>query len=188
MFGVCCRGCWWWSELAFLCFGLPPGRLYCWFYCNVTVMRTDVCPICEQPFTADRRAVPGDVIVRESEKHSWRGRKSQRISAAVCVECMGQRCQRPDLGDWSGVIGVEMPQFVDGYVPVECENCGTPCLVRPNKKRVRAYCSTRCRAKLLTPTVPGTVTECATCGAEVVGRKGRRYCSNACRQKAYRRR
>lgn len=174
------------SSLVVQCGFCCNSSSYCWIYCNVTVMRTDACPLCGHLFTADRRAVPEQVVIRESEKRSWRGRKTRRAVVPVCVECLSERRQRPLLENWPGVVGVEFPQFTDGYIPGDCEQCGTPCLVRPNKKRIHVYCSERCRVALYAASVPRTVTECSTCGAEVVGRKGRRYCSNACRQKAYR--
>lgn len=155
-------------------------------YCNVADVRTDVCPICERLFSLDLRGIPGFVLVRGSEELPWV--EARRVNTPVCVDCMIQRWQEPDLENWPGLVGVVRPQFMEGYVPITCEHCGTPCFVRPDKGRIHDYCSLRCQSALHRQGLGEVVSSCAVCGKEITRFNGRRYCSQVCRQRAYQRR
>lgn len=77
----------------------------------------------------------------------------------------------------------------------ECKRCGA--LFEPATMRQR-YCSSRCRkathagSRVTSVFVPELLsqerTPCPVCGGAVEGRKSRTYCSNGCRQAAYRER
>lgn len=88
---------------------------------------------------------------------------------------------------------VRAQEFTDGWERHDCQNCALPILLAPSKLRKSAFCSSRCRvavvrARQKAVQVPVTHA-CVTCGNEVIGgRADRKFCSAACRQKAYRNR
>lgn len=106
----------------------------------------------------------------------------------VCQSC----AVVPHAGrdDKQNLVMVAMQEFLERTEPTECEQCGVPLLLRPLRRRKRDTCSSACRAKLYKTetSVPPAVTRCEGCGTEMHGRSDRRYCSPACRQRAYRRR
>ena len=76
----------------------------------------------------------------------------------------------------------------------DCKRCGG--FFEPTTLRQR-FCSPRCRKgyhagiRVTSEAVPEFASQerpCPVCGDEVEGRKSRRYCSNACRQRSYRER
>ncbi len=85
-------------------------------------------------------------------------------------------------------VRATVPAF--GDQPVPCVSCRLPVLFQPDPRRKLDACSDVCRlryyakrrvAPLVTPTCDG-------CGEPMTGRADRRYCSPACRQRAYRQR
>lgn len=66
--------------------------------------------------------------------------------------------------------------------------CELPVLLPVDKRRKVDACSDLCRTRFYARPVELIVTECEDCGCEMTGRSDLRFCSPACRQRAYRRR
>lgn len=147
----------------------------------------DDCPVCLGPITEDNRGVKVTVRRRRSPKHAWlEGWKIGTSTAVACQSCASTAGAGED--GRQNLVSVRLQEFVEDFEPKVCEQCGLPILLKPDKRRKRDTCSEYCRLKLAKAgrSVPTSVTHCEVCGAEVEGRAGRKTCSSACRQKAYR--
>ena len=162
----------------------------------------DMCPVCREPITP-----PGVTtrVVRWRRSEVPVGPFGMYELPGECTrELVCQRCAKdgPRVGDvscrevgpwlvWGGV-GY-------GYPPpreAACTVCGRTVL-RPVfwKPTGEVTCSDRCRLRAYRARVTaarrtqtrGTL-RCGRCGAAMTGRADRRYCSPACRQRAYRNR
>lgn len=156
---------------------------------NVTAMCTKVaCPVCLDSITAEN---PGVRLAfaekRMSPKHEFRSYGGEVL---VCNRC----ATTPNAGaaGKTNLFMVRSREFTDDWERHDCQHCALPILLAPSKLRKAAFCSSRCRiadlrAKQKAVQVAVTYA-CAGCGAEIHGRADRKYCSPACRQKAYRNR
>lgn len=153
-------------------------------------MSTSVsCPVCFDPITAEN---PGVRLARPykrmTPKHKF---KPYRGDVLACHRCATTHDAGADGKE--NLFMVWGREFTDGWERHECRNCALPILLAPSKLRKAAFCSSRCRvavvrAKQKAVQVPVTH-KCDGCGNEVVGgRADRKFCSAACRQKAYRNR
>lgn len=77
-----------------------------------------------------------------------------------------------------------------GRETVTCAACGRSVSVPIDKRRKVNVCSDLCRSRVYDARrVTEAVTHpCEGCGTGITGRADRRYCSPACRQRAYRQR
>jgi hypothetical protein len=81
--------------------------------------------------------------------------------------------------------------YVAGYGPsfesVPCAGCGKPVIGGGRTNRHHVTCSDRCKGRVYHPAVTHVQQSCDVCGDEFVPvRDDARYCSPACRQRAYR--
>ncbi|GAB2626417.1 hypothetical protein GCM10009696_35390 [Kocuria himachalensis] len=99
----------------------------------------------------------------------------------MCNDCINT----PNGGQGSKVslYAIAVREFTEDWGLHHCENCTTPFLLAPSKRRRRMYCSNRCRLALVRaekaaekPTWPSE-----QCGERMTGRADRRFCSAACR-------
>ena len=142
--------------------------------CNVTAMQTRTCAGCgdlipydapaEQAQIYERRRLRRDILCADCAEYPTHARKFRERTIFIY------------LGDMDE--------------PVNCVTCGLPVILPTDKRRRVAACSDRCRSRYYAAMTRVSVPEtpCAECGNPSGGRADRAYCSNACRQKAYRRR
>lgn len=71
---------------------------------------------------------------------------------------------------------------------VNCVVCGLPVLLPVDMRRKVDVCADLCRSRFYAKPVELAVTTCGGCGSEMTRRSDLRFCSPACRQRAYRRR
>jgi hypothetical protein len=158
------------------------GARICNGTCNVTAMDTRSCALCRTP-------IPDDVPAVQTRVLRWRTRarrgRHSAIRAVICDTCAvpGARPVSPD-----GLRDADVPYPNQLASPVPCAVCALPVVLRADKRRKVTVCSDACRARFYADTrsVTRPVTHCDGCGAEMHGRADRRYCSPACRQRAYR--
>lgn len=146
-------------------------------------MGTRICPVCSDPLDGTRPAARATV----NRKH---GRSWSRRVEAVHLDCV-----RGDDGRWNdhtsddGKLRVWPSLTPADAQPVPCQVCGLPVVLPPDKRRRIVTCSDTCRARhYARPAVTPTQHVCGGCGQAMTGRPDRRFCSSACRQRAYRRR
>lgn len=153
---------------------------------NVTAMENNACPVCLTEYTEENRAVNvRGTMVRRSPKHAWK----HGPRGMVCQTCATTIAAGRDGAE--NTVMVSIGTTLDGHEKATCEHCGLPFLVRPVARRKHVACSARCRSALhrADKAVPEAVTRtCDGCGTEMTGRADRRYCSPACKQRAYRNR
>lgn len=108
--------------------------------------------------------------------------KSHRYHNVICLEPVCGRCFKP----------ADDQQFT----AEDCEGCGRLVHQVPRAGRWRTFCCDECRGQVQTiearkrrTDVRGVKRPCALCGERFdPARNDARFCSPACRQKAYRRR
>jgi hypothetical protein len=150
---------------------------------NVTAMSTDMeCPLCER-----RSHGPGvRTDVTRYQRRGYRG-PCRTAREMVCTDCAGTR----DKGGNGKVRALLPSNWRDHFDLHTCSTCGIGVYLPRDARRKVAACSDRCRYRhydaARTP-VEKTVTNCSGCGGKMTGRSDRRYCSPACRQRAYRQR
>ncbi len=100
----------------------------------------------------------------------------------VCRSCFEHRCGHM-VSPWAFTA------------PSSCEACGRPVVSRERRNRLYIYCSERCARRLYNRhrsekrARARRSTCCSACGEQMSpSRSDARYCSNACRQRAYRER
>lgn len=147
--------------------------------------RNGVTAIKPEPWIAFARATcaacsavigPSDTVVRGYRLRSRQWHRPRRSMVSLCIGCAGDRGRYRD--------------------PEACEACGRMVLIpRDGRLRWRVFCSDGCRHKdsSLRQTerrFAARKTRLCSCGAEIRarGRSDRHFCSNACRQRAYRKR
>lgn len=161
----------------------PPRK--CNGRCNVTAMPARTCALCLEPIPDEEQAVQARVSYYRTRRRwvrpAWSGR------AVICLHCATLGQYQPSA---DGLRDARYPEPAERAEPVPCVNCGLPVILRVDKRRKVAACSDSCRAQFYASNKPVTkaVTPCEGCGAEMTGRTDRRYCSPACRQRAYRQR
>lgn len=118
------------------------------------------------------------------------GRTREHLREPVCLGCL-----RPDSAAAQSPDGRVRAHLVGWGAldadPQPCATCGLPILVAPDKRRQVVTCSDLCRARHYSTRarrVTPTAHVCSGCGETMTGRADRRFCSSACRQRAYRRR
>lgn len=142
---------------------------------SVTAMPTHVCAVCETPIPADVAGVQSRVTI--SRRRNGRGQTLRRVICQICASAY--RAESPDgrrRAVWSS----------QPVVQVDCAVCGLPVLLPADKRRKVAACSDLCRSRFYAVPVEPAVTVCEECGCEMTGRSDLRFCSPACRQRAYR--
>lgn len=140
------------------------------------------CPICRTPITTEAPAVHVRLEHRKSRRTGW-GRRL--YDSLVCSECsVTQNAESAD-----GLTKIWGRAFIDDWIQADCMGCGLPVMLRPNPRRKVDVCSGSCRGKYYAARKPVEVAVthvCYECGQQMQGRADRKYCSPACRQKAYR--
>lgn len=126
----------------------------------------------------------------EGQRQSWRDRKS----GAACDKC-GHRFEEDDERRLTrGAIRCTTcaPDHARWSPVAPCDGCGRPLSVDSYRVRRRVHtCSDYCYATALRLARPRErePIDCLTCGERIDARRSdTRYCSPACRQRAYRRR
>ena len=144
-------------------------------------MTTYLCGICGEERDDANPPISAEVA-------HWRtARRNGRPS--LCRELV---CPEHTAGTYAlsadGRHDVYLPGNLDAATA--CVVCGVRVRLRPDKRRRVVVCSDTCRSRFYAARRPVTVsvTHCEGCGAEMTGRSDRRYCSPACRQRAYRHR
>lgn len=150
----------------------------CSSICNVTDMGTHLrqCPICSTEVPADVPMVAAEVGRRRNRRERFWYRREP-----ICMPC-ARSSWNPESPDGKTSA---LHHGADG-VTSTCEVCNQLVVLQPDKRRKVVTCSDRCRlSRYKTKRVPSSVT-CDVCGKTFAARAGARYCSPACRQKAYR--
>lgn len=152
----------------------------CPFRCNVTAME-HTCALCLNPISGVAlQAVVGTFRTR-ARRGGWWHRD------AICPACVDDH--RYFVVSADGLREATYPHPDERAEPDTCQACGLQVILRTSKRRKVIVCSDRCRAATYRKSVDVAVTQqCEGCGDEMTGRSDRRYCSPACRQRAYRRR
>lgn len=141
-------------------------------------METLTCPVCKTDFTATEQAPAHPVDIGRPYRRSI-----TRSRELICHACA---TTRPYPAPPEGIFHVTWPRY-DSTTSVLCEGCETMIAVPDNPRRKHIYCSNKCRQAILRRQAPRDRSrECDTCGNTFTGRAGAKYCSPACRQKAYR--
>jgi predicted nucleic acid-binding Zn ribbon protein len=140
-------------------------------------MPTRTCAICETPIPDDVPAVQSPVTI--SLRRNGRGRTLRRV---ICEGCAATyRAESPD-GRRRAVHSFQRRERTN------CVVCDLPVLLPVDKRRKVDACSDLCRSRFYAKPVEPAVTACEGCGSATTGRSDLRFCSPACRQRAYRRR
>lgn len=147
--------------------------------CNVTGVGTHECPVCG---SAIAEGVP------MARQLTWvkRARSWASTWGLVCVACVASG--RSVLSSDDGQLEVLTDLRALRADPEPCACCRRPVLAVPDKRRRVMTCSSRCRSRYYSQqrvTDAGTHL-CEGCGAQIGGRSDRKFCSAACRQRAYR--
>lgn len=146
-------------------------------------MNTRKCPICSDWIADDEPMSRQQVLYRQ-------GRRRWARWQPVCLSCLEGRAGNLSSPDervqvFANRSGLEVE-------PAPCAHCGLPVHLTPDARRKVPTCSDLCRSRHLgrarTPVEPAVTPTCEGCGDDMTGRADRRYCSSACRQRAYRRR
>lgn len=150
-------------------------------------MATRTCPLCSRP-------VPDtEPMTRQQVLHAH-GHQRWATWEPVCMDCIprdetGRPLAYAEGRDTRRSIFVDA-RALDGD-PQPCASCGLPIRVAPDKRRKIVTCSDACRSRYYSARadrVTPTAHVCSGCGETMTGRADRRFCSSACRQRAYRRR
>ncbi len=145
------------------------------------------CPICDRETvpTAKRPAVRCQLTFRDSTRKRARWWRTHGPVCSDCVESGRNRFVIPRITSASGLVQADTLPSGD-LDRGRCEVCGIHVAMPHDANRKHFVCGDSCRQKLYKPPVEKTVTACAGCGSEFTARRGARYCSSACRQRAYR--
>ena len=160
------------------------GHATCCARCNVTVMRTvpNNCPVCGEAIPADVAAVRAQVT-RRNNRRGWGWPSAWTRREPVCQSCAGKW-----MGESvDGLVRFVAPSVTDTET-VSCQACDRLVMLTPDSRRKVNVCSDSCRmAYYAGKRVPIAVTHrCEGCGVVMHGRADRKFCSAACRQRAYR--
>lgn len=144
------------------------------------------CPVCLGPISEDNPGVTTRWVERrQSPKHKFR---SYRGTILVCLRC--DRTHNAGADGAENLFRMRGQTSTDASERHDCARCAVPLLLAPSKLRKTAYCSDRCRVATLRQAQkavqPAVTHKCDGCGSEMQGRADRKFCSAACRQKAYR--
>lgn len=153
---------------------------------RLSLLRISVtpCPQCNRPMPPDMPVffIACDEVLRAFKpvcERCFEGHaRFFRTSYAGDVD----RVKHALLNEWKRRAFVETP----------CVGCGRPVWKLPRKGNPRVFCSDSCAAgfyrRMALPRRPASA--CSVCGGAILGnpRGDIRYCSPACRQKAYRQR
>lgn len=140
-------------------------------------MPTHACAVCETVIPADVAGVQSRVTI--SRRRNGRGTTLRHVICKACASTY--RAESPD--------GRRRAIFSSRRVEqVNCVVCGLPVFLPVDKRRKVDACSDLCRSRFYTRSVETVVTVCEGCGSDMTGRSDLRFCSPACRQRAYRRR
>lgn len=149
------------------------------------------CPKCKRPMPPDMPVfyLPCDEV--------W------RAFSPACEHCF-ERFARSFTDAYAGDINAAKQALLKGrktvpaFVETPCAECGRSVWKRPRKGNSRVFCSNECATRFYrhealrnrNSTLNLLVSSCNTCGGAIADkRRGDvRYCSPACRQKAYRQR
>lgn len=147
-------------------------------------MHTDVrlCPLCDQP---DDGPVSYRVELWTSRTRGWRA----VTRTAICATCWGtDDTYRRESADGKRVAFDQSVR--SGREIIACAVCDRVVSVPVDKRRKVDVCSGVCRSRFYAArSATEAVTHlCEGCGTAMAGRADRRYCSPACRQRAYRQR
>lgn len=149
------------------------------------------CPRCRKPL------LPGEPVYYLHPKYS------DRVAEPCCPDCF-TRHATPLIKSCGGTLDAAKKSLLTRYSTVPnhqefaCVECRRPVWKRPRKTNTRVFCTPDCSARfynrkalqLKTSNLKSLLTTCNTCGGAIPNnRRGDvRYCSPACRQKAYRQR
>ena len=141
--------------------------------------RTYVCWVCGGELGASQAAIRAPVPDAAPEA----GRTIVPGGELVHVACLQPFLERAHA------------RWHEAFVFVECECCGRPVYLDRRRVRKHRVCTDLCRERLRSSSRPRPQPRvfesrsCASCGVEFTAvRQGHRYCSGACKQRAYRRR
>lgn len=147
---------------------------------NVTGMGTHMgeCPLC------GNRAEDAPMVDAEVGRRAARNRRAWWTRQPICMRC-AESGHLPESADGKTIAWCDTNPA--RYPVLACEVCGQQLHMEPDKRRKRVTCSNSCRQKMYkTKRVPPSVT-CDGCGSTYEpARSDSRFCSAACRQKAYR--
>lgn len=150
--------------------------------CNVTAMGTRMgeCPLCGV------EAGNAPMVDAEVGRRPARNRRAWWTRQPICAGC-ATTGHRPESADGKTIAWIDVDPT--RHPVVACEACGQQLHMEPDRRRKRVTCSNSCRQKTYkTIRVPSSVT-CDGCGNTYEpARSDSRFCSPACRQKAYRER
>lgn len=116
-----------------------------------------------------------------------RRRWTERRNAPICRSC----ATTPEAGSADARVSALRRGDPEGEA-APCAACGLPVILEPDPRRKVATCSDLCRSRVYSAAatqrrVAESVTRsCEGCGRGMEGRSDRRYCTPACRQRAYR--
>ncbi len=148
------------------------------------------CPRCRKPL------LPGEPIYYLHPKDS------HRATEPCCPACFTRQAT-PMIAAYGGSLDATKKAILARYGKVPnhqefaCVECQRPVWKRPRKANPRVFCTPDCSARFynrkalrLRSKLKSLLTTCNACGGAIPGnRRGDvRYCSPACRQKAYRQR
>lgn len=140
-------------------------------------MSTRICVICETTIPDDVAGVQSHVTI--SRRRNGRGQTLRRVICQTCASTY--RAESLDGRRRAGFSSQRVEQ-------INCVVCGLPVLLPVDKRRKVDACSDLCRSRFYAVPVEAAVTQCEGCGSGMTGRSDARFCSSACRQRAYRRR
>lgn len=149
------------------------------------------CPRCRKPLP------PGEPVYYLHPKYSF------RATEPCCSDCFTRQATSL-IHIYGGSIDAAKKGILSRYGKVPnhqqftCAECHRPVWKRPRKANTRVFCTPDCSARfynkkalqIKTSNLKVQLNICNACGSSIQGnRRGDvRYCSPACRQKAYRQR
>ena len=149
------------------------------------------CPRCRKPL------LPGEPV------YYLRPKYSDRAAEPCCSDCF-TRHATPLIACYGGSLDAAKKGILTRYGKTpnhhefSCVECQRPVWKRPRKANTRVFCTPDCSARfynrkalqIKNSDLKILLTTCNACGGAIPGnRRGDvRYCSPACRQKAYRQR
>ncbi len=138
-------------------------------------MPTRICAVCKTEIPPDVAGVQSHVTI--SQRRNGRGETLRRVICQACASTY--RAESRDGRRRAGFSSQRVEQ-------VDCVMCGLPVLLPVDKRRKVDACSDLCRSQFYAKPVEPVVTVCEGCASEMTGRSDLRFCSPACRQRAYR--